>query len=130
MTPLQNCLRMWEIWENLLLPKALNTCPKCKKSPNLITLRLHLPKLQQVFDIRFLETWCAAIAQWICLRLPFCRPRFKSLWNRKQPLYQMSDNHCPRSTISNYISRVTPDYKIACISTKDSRVNCLSDWPQ
>ena len=23
------------------------------------------------------ESWGAAIAQWICLHLPFCRPRFK-----------------------------------------------------
>ena len=29
---------MWEIWANLLLPKALKSCPKSKKSPNLITL--------------------------------------------------------------------------------------------
>ena len=29
---------MWEIWANLLLPKALKSCPKCKKSPNLVTL--------------------------------------------------------------------------------------------
>ena len=24
------------------------------------------------------ESWGAAIAQWICLHLPFCRPRFES----------------------------------------------------
>ena len=29
---------MWEIWANLLLPKALKSCPKSKKSPNLVTL--------------------------------------------------------------------------------------------
>ena len=29
---------MWEIWANLLLPKALKSCPKYKKSPNLVTL--------------------------------------------------------------------------------------------
>ena len=34
----KNCLRMWEIWANLLLPKALKTCPKSNKSPNLVTL--------------------------------------------------------------------------------------------
>ena len=35
---------MWDIWINLLLPKALNGCPKCKKSPNLVTLEVtHRP---------------------------------------------------------------------------------------
>ena len=29
---------MWEILENYLLIKALNTCPKSNKSPNLVTL--------------------------------------------------------------------------------------------
>ena len=29
---------MWEIWANLLLPKALKSCPKSNKSPNLVTL--------------------------------------------------------------------------------------------
>ena len=29
---------MWEIWANQLLPKALKTCPKSNKSPNLVTL--------------------------------------------------------------------------------------------
>ena len=38
LTTLQKCLRMWEIWANLLLPKALKSCPKSKKSPNLVTL--------------------------------------------------------------------------------------------
>ena len=35
----KNCLRMWDIWANYLLPKALKSCPKCKKSPNLVTLK-------------------------------------------------------------------------------------------
>ena len=30
---------MWEIWANLLLPRACKSCPKSKKSPNLVTLR-------------------------------------------------------------------------------------------
>ena len=29
---------MQEIWANLLLPKALKSCPKSNKLPNLITL--------------------------------------------------------------------------------------------
>ena len=29
---------MYEIWANKLLPKALKSCPKSNKSPNLVTL--------------------------------------------------------------------------------------------
>ena len=29
---------MWEIWANQLLPKALKSCPKSNKSPDLVTL--------------------------------------------------------------------------------------------
>ena len=29
---------MWDIWANLLLPKAFKSCPKSKKSPNQVTL--------------------------------------------------------------------------------------------
>ena len=29
---------MWAIWVTLLLPLALNACPKSKQSPNLVTL--------------------------------------------------------------------------------------------
>ena len=29
---------MWETWANHLLPKALKSCPKSNKSPNLVTL--------------------------------------------------------------------------------------------
>ena len=29
---------MWEIWSNQLLPKALKSCPKSNKLPNLVTL--------------------------------------------------------------------------------------------
>ena len=29
---------MWQIWTNQLLPKALKSCPKSNKSPNLVTL--------------------------------------------------------------------------------------------
>ena len=29
---------MWEIWANRLLSKALKSCPKSNKSPNLVTL--------------------------------------------------------------------------------------------
>ena len=36
----KNCLRMWKICVNKLLPKALKTCPKLNKSPNLVTLRV------------------------------------------------------------------------------------------
>ena len=38
LTPLQKYLRMWEIWAIKLLPKALKSCPKSNKLPNLVTL--------------------------------------------------------------------------------------------
>ena len=38
LTPYKSCPRMWEIWAKKLLPKALKTCPKFNKSPNLVTL--------------------------------------------------------------------------------------------
>ena len=34
----KKCLRIWEIWANWLLPKALKSCPKSNKSPNMVTL--------------------------------------------------------------------------------------------
>ena len=34
----KNCLRMWETWANQMSPKALKSCPKSNKSPNLVTL--------------------------------------------------------------------------------------------
>ena len=43
-----NCLRMWENWANLLLPKAWKSCPKCKKSPNLVTLSIRPVKVVNV----------------------------------------------------------------------------------
>ena len=36
---------MGEIWANQLLPKALKTCPKSNKSPNMVTLILSLKSL-------------------------------------------------------------------------------------
>ena len=46
----KNCLRMWEIWANLLLPKALKSCPKYKNPQiwshwSLLTLESLLPDL-------------------------------------------------------------------------------------
>ena len=35
---------MWEIGANYMLPKALKTCPKSNKSPNLVTLMLNPKK--------------------------------------------------------------------------------------
>ena len=36
--PYKKCRRMWDIWANQLLPKALKSCPKSNKSTNLVTL--------------------------------------------------------------------------------------------
>ena len=37
-TPLKKLSNMWTIWAKSLLPQALKSCPKCYKSPNLVTL--------------------------------------------------------------------------------------------
>ena len=38
LTPLQKLPKNVEVWANYLLPKALQSCPKSIKSPNLVTL--------------------------------------------------------------------------------------------
>ena len=50
---------MWMIWTNKLLPKALKSCPKSNKSPNLVTLSaisslcdLKLEEIKAVFPFR------------------------------------------------------------------------------
>ena len=53
---------MWEIWANKLLPKALKSCPKYNKSPNLVTLALiSFPKelhgVSLVWMIRLVLAW-------------------------------------------------------------------------
>ena len=48
----QNSLRLWEIWANLLLPKALKSCPKSNKLPDLVTL---LPTYFVPFDLQQLS---------------------------------------------------------------------------
>ena len=55
LTTLQKCLRMWEIWANLLLPKALKSCPKSKKSPNLVTLEKGNPRCCWIASRFFLQ---------------------------------------------------------------------------
>ena len=44
----KNCLRMREIWANELLPKALKSCPKSNKFPNLVTLATTCKHLKPV----------------------------------------------------------------------------------
>ena len=34
---------MWEFWANLWFPKALKSCPKSNKLPNLVTLHHSAP---------------------------------------------------------------------------------------
>ena len=48
----KNCLRVWEIWANWLLPKALKSCPTCKKSPNLVTLFTDLAQIQMKRELK------------------------------------------------------------------------------
>ena len=47
---------MWEIWANLLFPKALKSCPKSNKLPDLVTLDDSNKMLRGVLqEILFLE---------------------------------------------------------------------------
>ena len=70
LTPSQKLPRMWEIWANKLLPKALKSCTKSNKSPNLVTLvktdclllgDIKLASLQIVVKIVF-AFWSARLA--------------------------------------------------------------------
>ena len=54
---------MCEIWANLLLPKALKSCPKSKKSPNLVTLHRMNKKL---FFYTYLSI-CPSLSLFLCL---------------------------------------------------------------
>ena len=55
---------MWDIWASLLLPKAVNSCLKYNKSPNLVTLASrtrilgYLPKRKTRFQ------WCNFFNFW------------------------------------------------------------------
>ena len=50
LTPLQKLSKNVGDLGNWLLPKALKTCPKSKKSPNLVTLFTSLVKSNQVSE--------------------------------------------------------------------------------
>ena len=49
---------MSEIWTNLLLPKALKSCPKSNKSPNLVTLDMRVGMEKVSKDILLLALLC------------------------------------------------------------------------
>ena len=51
---------MWEIWANLLLPKALKSCTKSNKSPNLVTL-LECPSLSQQESMLLPRLFCSLV---------------------------------------------------------------------
>ena len=54
----KKCLRMWEIWANEVLPKALKTCPKFNKSPDLVTMyRLTYLPIMYKANIWLLQTF-------------------------------------------------------------------------
>ena len=89
LTPLQKLIKNVGDLAKLILPRALKTCPKFNKSPNLVTLILSNLFLNTIvivatlmvrspFKSRFFIAWGAPIAQWIRLRLPPCCPGFES----------------------------------------------------
>ena len=63
---------MWEIWANSMLSKALKSCPKSNKLPNLVTLNKNNKDRSRMSRIILLCGRAAAIAHWIRLRLPSC----------------------------------------------------------
>ena len=65
---------MWEIWANLLLPKALKTCPKSNKSPNLVTLPVSLAT-----DVKDSLTTATGPMAHTETEIKQCRPRTKEM---------------------------------------------------
>ena len=47
---------MWKIWANYLLGKALKSCPKSNKSPNLVTLIVNPFRLYEATSSRAEQT--------------------------------------------------------------------------
>ena len=61
---------MWKIWANKLLPKAYKSCPKLKKSPNLVTL-LAVPTFRFTSIVVFITKWTSAVCSYWDRRLAF-----------------------------------------------------------
>ena len=74
---------MLEISANLMLPKALKSCPRCKKSPNLVTLKgtLHW-KWAEIENVNLPNRWCKDISKlpWVFLKNIFCKICCALLW--------------------------------------------------
>ena len=46
---------MWEIWTNELSPKALKSCPKSNKLPNLVTLEISDICDADIYSLQYLN---------------------------------------------------------------------------
>ena len=62
----KNCLRLWEIWANYLLPKALKSGPKSNKLSNLVTLLFSSEMFNYVLNAK---SWPFFSAPFLRLRL-------------------------------------------------------------
>ena len=84
----KNCIIMWEIWANKLLPKALKSCPKSNKSPNLVTL----PPWHLQFDCN--DVRLQRISTYIIVTMKFSRDWIQFVEPRpqclKQQLFQLN----------------------------------------
>ena len=49
---------MWQVWANKLLPKALKSCPKSNKSPNLVTLQMSNFYLKRIWAKQGTNSFC------------------------------------------------------------------------
>ena len=62
--------KLWAIWVIYLLPPALTDCPRCKKSPNLVTLVLaNIFKLLSSLFTKKKQSFCGP--QWVKWRKKF-----------------------------------------------------------
>ena len=84
----KNCLRMWEIWANELLPKALKSWQKSNKLPNLVTLVVS--KWESIRNVGMPQTFShlsqdfelIAFANWSALSYTLsCVDKIKSLFS-------------------------------------------------
>ena len=81
---------MWEIFANQLLPKALKSCPKSKKSPDLVTLlALHFFSFREGFfskKNRFSHTLGPITKNLFCRKIRLSNGTFSFQLNNFPPI--------------------------------------------
>ena len=123
----KNCLRMWKIGANLLLPKALKSCPKSKKSPNLVTLAFAVDtKMPFWKSLKYIVCYlCKGTVVYPCnflFKTTLYLPAPKECVTNKAPGRDhgwWSSGHCARSGSSN----PTEAYSYFCKMQFENNVN-------